>query len=42
MHEPDKTIEAFKHQALPIYGIVWHPERMDVPVLPEEVAILLK
>lgn len=42
MHEPDQTIEAFKHQALPIYGIVWHPERMDVPVLPEEVAILLK
>ena len=42
IHEPDETIEAFKHQALPIYGIVWHPERMDVPVLPEEVAILLK
>jgi GMP synthase-like glutamine amidotransferase len=42
MHEPDQTIEAFKHQALPIYGIVWHPERMEVPVIPEEVAILLK
>ena len=42
IHEQDETIEAFKHQALPIYGIVWHPERMDVPVLPEEVAILLK
>jgi len=42
IHEPDETIEAFKHQALPIYGIVWHPERMEVPVLPEDVAILLK
>ena len=42
IHEPDQTIEAFKHQALPIYGIVWHPERMEVPVIPEEVAILLK
>ncbi|MEZ4752929.1 MAG: gamma-glutamyl-gamma-aminobutyrate hydrolase family protein [Bdellovibrionota bacterium] len=23
----DKTIEAFEHQTLPIYGILWHPER---------------
>ncbi len=42
IHEPDRTIEAFKHEHLPIYGIVWHPERMDVPVIPEDVANLLK
>ena len=35
------TIEAFKHQTLPIYGIVWHPERMNDPVLPQEVKELL-
>lgn len=42
IHEPDQTIEAFKHKALPVYGIVWHPERMEVPVVPEEVANILK
>ena len=35
------NIEAFKHINLPIYGIVWHPERMDTPVLPSAVAELL-
>tara|TARA_R110001592_G_scaffold238920_3_gene498804 strand:+ start:539 stop:1084 length:546 start_codon:yes stop_codon:yes gene_type:complete len=35
------TIEAFKHKTLPVYGIIWHPERMDVPVLPAEVKKLL-
>lgn len=42
IHEPDQTIEAFKHHTLPIYGIVWHPERMQHPVVPQEVANLLK
>ena len=36
-HDEQGTIEAFKHDTLPIYGIVWHPERMTVPVLPKEV-----
>jgi N5-(cytidine 5'-diphosphoramidyl)-L-glutamine hydrolase len=29
--------EAFKHHTLPIWGLVWHPERMDTPVLPIEL-----
>ena len=40
-HDLDGNIEAFKHKVLPIYGIVWHPERMEVPVLPSEVKKLL-
>ena len=42
IHELDNTIEAFQHEHLPIYGIVWHPERMGVAVVPEAVANLLK
>lgn len=37
----DGNIEAFKHKQLPIYGIVWHPERMNNPVLPEDVERIL-
>ncbi len=33
----DGNIEAFEHDILPIYGILWHPERMDVPILPQAV-----
>lgn len=40
-HDKQGNIEAFKHNTLPVYGIVWHPERMDEPVLPSEVADLL-
>jgi GMP synthase-like glutamine amidotransferase len=40
-HDEQGNIEAFQHNSLPIYGIVWHPERMDVPVLPVEVKKLL-
>ena len=35
------NIEAFKHVSRPIYGILWHPERMKNPVLPKEVKKLL-
>ena len=42
IYESDQTIEAFRHEHLPIFGIVWHPERMEIPVLPEAVATLLK
>ena len=26
-HTPDGSIEAIRHQSLPIYGLMWHPER---------------
>lgn len=34
-------IEAFKHKDLPIWGVVWHPERMDIPVLPSDLRELI-
>ena len=42
IHEPDQTIEAFRHEHLPIFGIVWHPERMTEPVVPTCVQDLIK
>ncbi len=24
----DKTVEAFRHESLPIFGLMWHPERV--------------
>ena len=27
IHHPDCVIKAFKHHVLPIYGVMWHPER---------------
>jgi gamma-glutamyl-gamma-aminobutyrate hydrolase PuuD len=38
----DTHCEAFKHIDLPVWGLVWHPERMDSPVLPREVKDLLR
>jgi putative glutamine amidotransferase len=35
------VVEAFQHVTRPIYGIVWHPERMATPVLPAVVKQLL-
>ena len=40
-HDDKGNIEAFKHNKYPIYGVVWHPERMKNPVLPTEVKKLL-
>ena len=40
-HDKQGNIEAFKHVSRPIYGILWHPERMKNPVLPTEVKKLL-
>ena len=37
----DYNIEAFKHKTKPIWGVVWHPERMEKPVLPKEVNEIL-
>jgi putative glutamine amidotransferase len=39
--DEDGNIEAFQHVSRPIYGIVWHPERMSMPVLPKDVEQLL-
>ena len=36
-YDKQGNIEAFKHNSKPIYGLLWHPERMTVPVLPTEV-----
>ena len=40
-YDKQGNIEAFKHTSSPIHGILWHPERMDEPVLPSEVKKLL-
>jgi putative glutamine amidotransferase len=40
-HDEAGTIEAFQHVTRPIYGIVWHPERMDHPIVPDVVKKLL-
>lgn len=34
--------EAFRHIFKPIWGVVWHPERMSAPVLPQSLANLLR
>lgn len=40
-YDNDGNIEAFKHNKHPIYGLVWHPERMENPVLTDEIKNLL-
>ena len=35
------SIEAFKHKTRPQWGILWHPERMEDPVLPAELKELI-
>jgi putative glutamine amidotransferase len=40
-HDLDGNVEAFEHESKPIYGIVWHPERMERPVLTDNVRDLL-
>lgn len=41
-HADDGSIEAFKHKIRPVWGLVWHPERMEVPVLPSDLRSLIK
>jgi putative glutamine amidotransferase len=41
-HDSAGNIEAFQHESLPVYGVVWHPERMTVPILPHDVELLLR
>jgi N5-(cytidine 5'-diphosphoramidyl)-L-glutamine hydrolase len=38
----DGNVEAFRHNDLPIYGMVWHPERMRIPIMLDEVEELLR
>jgi putative glutamine amidotransferase len=37
----DDSIEGFKHETNPVWGLVWHPERMEIPVLPTELLELI-
>jgi gamma-glutamyl-gamma-aminobutyrate hydrolase PuuD len=37
----DSHCEGFKHTSKSIWGIVWHPERMAIPVLPKDIKELL-
>lgn len=39
--ETKKNPEAFKHKEHPIWGLVWHPERMEDPVLPSDLRRLI-
>jgi GMP synthase-like glutamine amidotransferase len=39
--DKDGNVEAFRHKELPVFGIVWHPERMLDPVLTDGVRDLL-
>lgn len=39
--DDNSNVEAFKHETLPIWGLVWHPERMATPVLPTDLKELL-
>ena len=38
----ENVVEGFKHSQLPVWGLVWHPERMDVPVLPNDLKELIR
>ena len=37
----DDFVEGFKHHTLPIWGLVWHPERMERPIIPQDLKDLL-
>lgn len=36
-NDTDGHCEAFKHETFRIWGVVWHPERMDAILLPEGI-----
>lgn len=36
-HDEQGNCEAFKHKSKQQWGVVWHPERMSDPVLPDSV-----
>lgn len=37
----DEFVEGFKHRTLPIWGLVWHPERMEHPIIPQDLKDIL-
>ncbi len=39
--ETDQTVEAFSHKSLPIFGMMWHPERVD-PFLVSDISFFKK
>ena len=36
-YSSDGSIEGFKHLTRAVWGLVWHPERMKEPVLPDDL-----
>ena len=36
----DKTIEAFRHDSLPWFGVMWHPERDNSPSNEQDLVLL--
>ena len=41
-HADDGSIEAFRHKKRKLWGIVWHPERMEEAVLPNDLKEFLQ
>ena len=37
----DGSIEGFRHKTKYIFGLMWHPERMENPILPSELRSIL-
>ena len=37
----NNSVEAFRHLTRPHWGVVWHPERMDNPVIPKDLERLI-
>jgi len=35
------VVEAFRHEERDIWGLVWHPERMEIPIIPQDLKDLL-
>lgn len=36
----DNTIEAFRHESLPWFGVMWHPERDNSPTVKQDLVLL--
>lgn len=36
----DNTIEAFRHESLPWFGVMWHPERDNCPATEQDIVLL--
>lgn len=41
-HADDGSIEAFRHKNRKLWGLVWHPERMNKAVLPNDLKEFLQ